>query len=570
MNPIEQNFFFNRFIKNLKWQILFLAGITFILYSHTLNDEFIGLDEQSLLSGKKNFNKELSNIPKAFTQHVFQSEDYTEAPGTIKFYRPLLTVSFIMDAQFAGDTFSVFHFSNILFHFVAVTGLLFLFLQLKIPPPLSFLFSLLFTVHPLLTQAIGWIPGRNDSLVCLFVLWSFFFLLKMASSKSSHKGRTLNALLHILLFTAALFTKENGVMFFFLCAFWILFMGGKNISVRNKVILFASYTFIVSLWYFARNSAVGNLSLFAKNNSLPNGEGWGGALYDSLLKNFPLILQYFQKTILPVNLSVMASVQDTNYGWVLLALLLFGAGIYFTKKIPWIEIVFGLLWFFLFLLPTLLFSYFEGMEHRSYLPVIGLLFAFVHLEPIQNLVKKKRHLTGIFGTIILVFSIITFTRLPVFSSELTYWKNAFETSEHSAVVCRDYGVILTKLGDYENAEKAYLEGIKRNPKETLLHYNLGVMYYRMKRYDEAKQQLANELEINSTNFMVYHVMGVIYKQQMKTEEAVTMWEEAVSLNPNFAESYKELLSCYSQKKDTVNFIRCKDALEKSGYKIIKR
>jgi len=555
MNTTEQNFFFNRFIKNLKWQIIFLAGIIFILYGRTLSYEFIGLDEQSLLIEKKEFNQNLSNIPKAFTQHVFQSEDYTEAPGTIKFYRPLLTVSFIIDEQFSKDGLKKFHFSNILYHFIAVVGLLFVLIRLNVPSSLSFLLSLLFAVHPLLTQAIGWIPGRNDSIVCLFVLWSFYFLLKYLQIQSSK-----NIALHFLFFTCALFTKENAVMFSLLCLYVLLFMHGKNLQVKKKIIFSVCYFLFIAIWYFIRESAVGEIKTDFSISTL----------YYSLLENFPLILQYFQKTILPVNLSVMASVQDTNYGWVLIVLTLFGTGIYFTKKIPWTEIFFGLLWFFIFLLPTLLFSYFEGMEHRTYLPAMGILISLAYLEPIHNLAKNKKLLIGIFGTVILIFSYITLGRIPIFSSELNYWKNAYETSEHSAVVCRDYGVILTKLGDYENAEKVYLEGIKRNPKETLLHYNLGVMYYRMKQYEEAKQQLAKELEINSTNFMVFHVMGVIYEQQMRIEEAVPMWEEAVAINPKFTESYKELLQYYSQKKDTVNFIRCKNELEKQGIKFERK
>jgi len=545
----------NNLLNKTRWQVIFLALAISILYFKSLPYEFIGLDEQSLLIEKKEFNQNLSNIPRAFTQHVFQSEDYTEAPGTIKFYRPLLTVSFIIDEQFSKNGFKFFHFSNILYHFIAVIGLLFVLIRLNVPSSLSFLLSLLFAVHPLLRQAIGWIPGRNDSLVCLFVLWSFYFLLKYCKIKS-----TKNMALHFLFFTCALFTKENAAMFSLLCLFVLLFMQRKNLQVKKKIIFSACYFFFLAMWYFIRESIVGEMKTDFSIS----------ALYYSLLENFPLILQYFQKMILPVNLSVMASVQDTNYRWVLLALVLFGTGIYFTKKIPWTEILFGLLWFFLFLLPTLLFSYFEGMEHRSYLPAIGILISLAYLEPVQNLVMNKKQLIGIFGSVILIFAFITFKRLPVFSSELTYWKNAFETSEHSAVVCRDYGVILTKLGDYENAEKAYLEGIKRNPKETLLHYNLGVMYYRMKRYDEAKKQLAKELEINSSNFMIYHVMGVIYQQQMRTEEAATMWEEAVAINPKFTESYKELLQYYSQKKDTVNFIRCKNAMEKHGFKFERK
>src|ERR1051326_1584056 len=179
-------------------QVLLLAGIIFLLYGKILKNEFIGLDEQSLLIDKKEFNQKLSNIPKAFSQHVFQSGDYMEAPGTIKFYRPLLTVSFIIDSQFSKEGFSFFYFTNILFHFLAVTGLLFVLLRLNIPSLLAFFLSLLFAVHPLLIQAIAWIPGRNDSLACAYVLWSFYFLLRYFQLPSLK-----NLLLHLLLLMGA-------------------------------------------------------------------------------------------------------------------------------------------------------------------------------------------------------------------------------------------------------------------------------------------------------------------------------------------------------------------------------
>ena len=561
INALPLNIIFQK----TKWQIIILAAITFLLYGKTLNYEFIGLDEQSLLVQKKPFNEKLPNIPAAFSQHVFQSEGYIEAPGTIKFYRPLLSTSFILDENLskartpedeaAGKGFSVFHFSNILYHLIAVIGLLFVLLRMHVPQPLAFFFALLFAVHPMLAQAIAWIPGRNDSLVCAFVLWSFYFLLRYFEASSAK-----NLFLHLVLFAGALFTKENAVMLLPLCLFSVFLLHGKKLKLNKKLFLACFYILIAAFWVYARKNAVGGIRLDSSFSDL----------YYSFVENLPLALQYLQKTILPVNLSVMASVHDTNYGWVMLALALFGAGIYFTKKIPWMEIIFGLLWFFLFLAPTLLFSYFEGMEHRSYLPAAGLLISIAFLEPVQNLLKKKEFLFGISAAVILIFGIITFMRLSAFADEYSYWKKAYETSEHSAVVCRDYGVIFTKKGNFPEAEKAYLEGIKRNPKETLLHYNLGVMYYKMERYEEAKAQLIEEMKINDKNFMLYHVLGVVYNRLQRPEEAAMMFEQAVKLNPKFDESYKELLSFYSQKKDTMNFTRCKNELEKLGYKIEKK
>lgn len=544
-----------QFLHTTKWQVFFLAGVILLLYLKSLSFKFIGLDEESLLVQKKEFNEKISNIPQAFTQHVFYTDDYMEGPGSLKFYRPLQTVSFIIDEQFSRDTFSFFYFTNILFHIIAVIGLLFVLIQLNINHPIAFLLTLLFAVHPLLIQAIAWIPGRGDSMMTALILWSMYFLIRHSKEVSMK-----TFFFHSILFAAAVFTKESAVMFFPLCLFWIIFIGGRNLSLRNKINFAGMHLLIILFWFMMRKNAAGEI----KTGLSPQ------VLYYSFLEHFPLVLQYFQKLFFPFNLSVMSAIEDTNCGWVALTLAVFGTGIYLTKKIPWMEITFGLLWYFLFLLPTLLFSYFEGMEHRSYLPVIGIIISCIHLDPISSLARKTNLMFGVLGIPILIFAFITFNRISIFSSEFNYWKNAYETSEHSAVVCRDYGVILTKMGDYQNAEKVYLEGIKRNPQETLIHYNLGVMYYRAGRFTEAKKHLIEELNINSTNFMVYHVLGVIYNKEGRTEEAITMWEQAISLNSNFTEAYKELLSAYSHKKDTLNFERCKNDLEKRGLKIVKR
>lgn len=508
----------NNLLPNTRWQIFFIAAAILILYFRILSFDFIGLDEQSLLLEKRNFNKELSNIPKAFTQHVFQKENNPDNQHTNRYYRPVLTVSFILDEQFSGESFTVHRISNLIIHFFACLGLLFVLQQLKIPQPFAFFFALLFAAHPLLAQAVAWIPGRNDSLVSAFILWSLYFLTTLKSP--------IRTVLHLLFFALALLTKENAVVFVVICSYYIFILQPKQFPLRKKLILLSSYGGITLIWLLARQSAIGTAS-----------SAFSGIKEGSL----PLLFQYFQKTILPVNLSVMSTVEDTNYGWVLITFSLFGAALYFTKDIRWKEILLGLLWFFLFFLPTLLFSYFEGMEHRSYLPMAGLILAFAHIKPEFRLALDGKIINGILASIILIFGSITWTRVPAFENEISYWENAFYSSEHSAVVCRDYGVILTKRGDYENAEKAYLEGIKRNPKEILIHYNLGVMYFKTGHFTGAEQHLLRELQIDSIhNPLSYHLLGLIYKKTGRMKEAEVMWKKALRVDPGFDPAMEEL------------------------------
>lgn len=526
----------NNLLNKTKWQVIFLASVIFFLYLRTLSFQFIGLDEHSLLQDKQAFNKELSNIPAAFTQHVFQTKNYIGPSKSMQYYRPLLTVSFIIDEQFSRNGFAFFRFSNILIHLAAVIGLLLVLQQMKVPHPLVFLLTLLFAVHPLLTQAIAWIPGRNDSLACAFVLWSFYFLMRSVT-----EPRNKNIFLHLLFFAAALFTKENAVMFWLLCMYSIFILYKEKLKANQKVLLLFAYILLITCWHLLRHHAVKETAAIVSASQL----------YDSFLKNIPLLLQYFQKSLLPVNLAVMASIQDTNYSWVIIAVVLFGAAIYFTKKTAWREIIFGLLWFFVFLLPTLLFSYFEGMEHRSYLPMAGLLIAIAHTGPVLNLAQNKKRFLQIFGILIIIFAFITHQRLPTFSNELSYWENAYETSRNSTVVL-NYGATLTQMEDYPKAEEVFQEGIKQNPKAPLLLYNLGILYFNTNNYKEAERYLLEGLHNDSTeNPLTFHVLGLIYKQTGRMPEAVSMWKKAVAINPGYQPPAEELKNYYLQAGDTL-------------------
>lgn len=544
----------NRFFNKSRGSVLVLALVAGLLYLKTLPYEFIGLDEHTLLVDKKEFNSRITNSFNAFGQHVFETENHVSATDSKQFYRPMLTLSFIIDQQWAGEGFKGFHFTNILIHWAASCGLFFLLQAMGTVRPVSFLLTLLFLVHPAMNQAVAWIPGRNDSMVGGFLFWSFWFLLQFL--KEQKPSQLLG---YVLLFLFALFTKENAVMMIFLSAAWIFFIHKTPKAVALKI---AGATLLpVLVWFLARHAAL---------NDPMTGFMTPGLLYESLIKNLPLVLQSFQKIFVPANLAVMASVKDIHPGWVVLAFALVGYAIYKTPVIPWSRLLFGFGWFLLFLLPTLLFSYFEGMEHRIYLPAAGLLMALAETSPIKNLIKKNNN--GFYAgiAVIMTFAFITHFRLPVFSSELNYWKNAYETSEHSAVVCRDYGVILTQTGNFAEAEKAYLEGIRRDPKAPLVHYNLGVMYRSAGRKDLALEYISKEKDLNPGNFMVWHVLGVLEKESGRPAVAVQHWEKAVSIYPDFTESYKELLNQYGRSGDSLNFNRIQKILADKGYSIVKQ
>ncbi len=529
------------FFNQTRWQVVILAVFIFALYGRTLSYDFIGLDEPTLIFDNYSFIKDPSNISQAFKQHVFEAPHHTDDPKD--YYRPMLIISFMLDAQFSPDSGpqpKFFHFFNILYHIIASILLLTLLKKLKTPLFVAFTLTLLFSAHPLLTQAIAWIPGRNDSLIAVFALISFIYFIDTVETK-----QIKNISLHLLFFAFALFTKESAVGIAAICFFYLIIFNGEFFKTKEFLYLFFGYVAILFIWFFMREAA---LSGGSKGNITAN------VIITSLGENIPLFLQYLQKCILPFNLSVMSTVEDTNYILGILTLLLIGAAFYFGKKEYRPMMIFGMGWFLLFLTPSLIAKFFEGLEHRVYLPMIGLIVFLSVVPPFQNFNYKwnKYILIGL----VAIFSVLTYSRLPVFSNRLVYWKSAIENSNHSSLACLNLGKTYETMGKYNEAIDAYREGLKRDPNQKLLHNNIGGAYIYMKRYTEAEVEIKKEMELHPDNNFADYNMGLIKKLQGNPEEGFKYFKKSVEKDTNFLQGYQQLADHYKKHNDTLNFERC--------------
>lgn len=523
--------------KKNNWQIIVICLFIIALYGKTISYEFIGLDEPTLIIDNYAFIKDPSNIPQAFKQHIFKAKSHVE--GAKDYYRPLLTVSFMIDALFSPDTgpkAKTFHLFNLFYHIIASVLLLVLLKKLNTPANVSFILTLLFASHPILAQAVAWIPGRNDSLIAIFALLSFIYFTNQLNSKNT------NALvLHLLFFTCALFTKESAVGIIVICFIYTFIFYRDYFKTKHFLITLLAYAIIVTGWFVLRSEALKG----AKNPITAE------IIFNSLSENIPLYIQYLQKSILPFNLSVMSTVKDTNYILGIVALLLFGTLFYFSKKENRKYLFFGVLWFFVFITPSLIAKFFEGLEHRIYLPLIGII-VFISRTPLFENYSLTRNKFISYG-LVLVFVIISFLRLPVFKNRLVYWESAIKHSENSSLACLNLGKTYEMMGRYNEAIAAYREGLKRDSTQKLLHNNIGGAYIYMKMYNEAEVEIKKELEKHPNNNFADYNLGLIKKLQGNREEAFVYFKKSVEKDTNFLQGYQQLADYYKSKNDTLNF-----------------
>ncbi|CAN9508051.1 unnamed protein product [Ophioblennius macclurei] len=116
-----------------------------------------------------------------------------------------------------------FHLVNVCLHSI-VTCLLMLTCEHWVfqSRHLAFVTALLFTVHPIHTEAVSGIVGRADVLACLLFLLTFLSYIRSISTNVSEDSTpstasTCSLLVALFLGTCAMLVKETGVTVFGVC-----------------------------------------------------------------------------------------------------------------------------------------------------------------------------------------------------------------------------------------------------------------------------------------------------------------------------------------------------------------
>src|ERR1035437_6030666 len=149
-----------------------LVLVPLILNWKIINYDYTKLDDTTIITNNYGFLSDFKNVLKTFEKDNFLSK---EGKG---YYRPVQTISFMIDAHISEDKPQAYHFFNLFYHILTVISLFFLLKLFGIKNNVSLLLSLLFAVHPLFTDAISWIAGRGDILAGLFGTLSIILFIK--------------------------------------------------------------------------------------------------------------------------------------------------------------------------------------------------------------------------------------------------------------------------------------------------------------------------------------------------------------------------------------------------------
>jgi tetratricopeptide (TPR) repeat protein len=415
-----------------RYPVVFLVLLCFLVYIWTLRLKLIEYDDSYFIVMNSAFNKNPANIIQSFLQSLYTNFDSI-------YYRPVFQIDMIIEYFLFGAHPAGYHLTNLLFHVLSVILVYLFFRKLKLEMVPAFLLSALFAVHPVLSQAVAWIPGRNDILLMIFLLSGILVTINYLET-----SRLIAWIGQLVLFLIALFTKETAVVTPFIIIVLITYVLKFN---WNKIIpLAAGWIIAIIVWYVFRHHAIagkdipGMLSMFSTAPA-----------------RLLAILQYLGKIILPVNLSVFPVMKDVSITWGLIALIILIALIWISKSHREPLTIFGLFWFLIFIFPVIIIPTITNdnlFEHRLYIPIIGILLILSRTFLFTGKTKNKVKLI-IFVPVILLFAVLSFFRLDYFKDPLSFWTRAALDSPRSCIPIYRH-LSLVKSQTEEEKEKIWI------------------------------------------------------------------------------------------------------------------
>ncbi len=430
------------------------------------------------------------------------------------YYRPLTTLTYLLDRALGGSGPFMYHLSVILFH-VITTWLVFRFGWLLFPPSTTRLVAAaigaaVFAVHPIHTESVAWGAGRSDVLACLFALLAACAVL--GSGWSALPRSIVGAGCLFLAVTA----KETAAGLFLLLPVLPRLLAPTDApavrpssssgrrrppmvdSARQPLRVFLPYAGVLLLYWMLRRAAIGTtLGTSVKSPA--------AALPDLVAA----IAVYVAKLVLPV--AQCAYISDLPSGvwpWVGSAAAVLGLGGLSIRTWQRGDRVVAILvaWMVLTLAPSLAILIkipaAPIAERYLYIPSVGfcLLVGYAAAAWLVRCSRPVRLATlSAIGLVLAAAAGATLQRNAVWRSNLTLWTATAQINTTDGLPTRSLASAYYEAGDTRRAADLFQAALERRNDRTglvVIHNNLGSIAMRGGNLDAAEASYRAALAID--------------------------------------------------------------------------
>lgn len=518
--------------------LLSILLITFLVYKNHFNNTFHFDDFHTIVDNL--YIRDIKNIPS-----FFSNAQTTSTLPANQAYRPGLTTLNAIDFYLAGKPRpEPFMFHVNIFLCFLILGILcyFIFLHLlqnslKNSQNTNFAWfaTAWFLLHTANAETINYIIARSDSFSTLTIALSFVLYFYFPKSHKFY--------LYFIPSFLGFFVKELTMMFIPLLGVYKLLFEQK-ISVKQW---FSTKLFTVFKQVALPLGLSIALFLFSRTKTPTHWDSGGAGMLQYLFTQPFVMFHYAYNFVLPINLvvdsdwNIIPYSDDRVLAGVLFVLGLLIVAFKCSFDIKNRPITFGILWFFIALLPTSsIFSFAEVLnDHRTFFPYIGLFIActtfFRNIIVEHHLFKKTISQWAII-TISFIFLSIhgygTRQRNMVWATEELLWKECTIKSPNNGRGWMNYGLALMQKGDYANAIFCFQRTITILPSYAYGYINMGIAKGAMGEKIIAEANFKKGIELNPSVPEAYNYYAQFLVKTGRIQEAKQILQKGLSLSQN--------------------------------------
>ncbi|MEI6124309.1 MAG: tetratricopeptide repeat protein [Bacteroidota bacterium] len=593
-------------LSSSRLQYLFIGIISFLIYSNTLFFKY-ALDDGLFITDNKLTKKGFSGIKELFTKDAFYGVYGNDVkimlPGGR--YRPISQVMFAVEYQLFGFAPGLGHLLNILLYTLLCLMLLSVLKTvfekyesktwyLSLP----FVATLLFACHPLHTEVVANIKGR-DEILCLL-----FSLVTLLSSIKYVQGNKIKWLIvSFVTFLFALLSKENAITFVAIIPLTIFFVYREKL--KKYIILLTPLLGAVFIYFLMRFNALGFGSVTDESKELMNNPflsvglaeriatilfTWGRYLL-LLVFPHPLTHDYYPKQIPIVG---FGNVQV----WITILVYL-ALSIYSLIRIRKRDVFAYAILIFLItfsISSNLVFNIGTFMNERfMYTPLLGFAIVCAYLI-YKYLDNKKWRTTGSVLLIIFVslYALKTFSRNFAWKDSYTLFTTDVKTSTNSAKVNCGAAEVMIKgikdnapdsvksnvykqalvyldrsvsiypgfsgawiyrgyaqlqLKEYKNSQLSLIEVLKKeNNSNDAKNYlnNAALECYKLGNYKQAEDNFKTLIQYVPDNTEYVYTLAELYANTNKVDSSVIILNQLLEKKPQYDKAYNKLGEIYGR------------------------
>jgi Flp pilus assembly protein TadD len=524
---------------------IFLSA--FLLYTNTVPNDYVHIESTTI------------SLP----QHA-------AAQSFVNLQRPLPKAIQVLERAGYGNNPHISHLFSA-FAYAACCSLLFVLLRLCIGnSSIATIATLLFTVHPIHTEAVASIRGIEDLLAMIFAMTSLYLIVKYIDRKNI-------AYFVLSVFSAFLSVLSNERNVTYIAVVPVTLYVFRAVSLKTAIRLTLPFVTVAIVWYIIR--IFGKVPIHSIALSSDQIAAYFLMMGKSLLLLFwphPLSWDY------PIVTTTWANPRVIGVVVVYAAILCAGVVELLKRSVAGYGIA---LFLCMIVIPTASFN-----ERLLFLPSIG--FCLVVAATFDKFRGQRIVRTILLLAIMVLCACLTISRnrdwadtytlvsrdiiknpnsakahkyladelrllgeknsdkKNLLTSAVAEYQKSLALDPHNSNTWYYLGITLYQLGNKDDASLSYMKAVAIDSLNTNALNNLGTLFFEAHEFDSATSYYLRALRIDPQHARACANMAIACHMQLQFNDAASWYEKALVLNPDDATLYRDCGELYLAMNDT--------------------